>query len=139
MNEEQQAFLALMAKHAAEREASMTRRAEDFAKQCVPILAEHGVRKLRVHYSGSGDSGGVDGVEMLGDGDAVLRLDGVDAMLGGTAGVFEGLIEQILPGGFEINDGGQGTLTFDLVKGSWSLDHEENVTSVEEHHTEGKF
>lgn len=139
MNEEQKAFLEIMARYASEREASRTRLAEDFAKKCAPILAEHGVRKLRVHYSGSGDSGGVDDIEQLGDGDAVLRLDGVNSLLGDTASVLDGLIDQILPSGFEINDGGYGTLTLDVVNGKWSLDHSQNVCSTEDSHEEGRF
>ena len=148
MTDEQQAFVSLMAAMQAEREEKATRCASDFARKCVPALAKHGVRKVVIEYSGSGDSGGLDYIEALGEGEQKIPpLSGSNSQLAtmldkespGSSAVFDNMVNLILPAGFEINDGGQGKLTFDVVHGKWQLHHEDNVTSVTESDTDGEF
>lgn len=148
MNDEQKAWLELMEAARRRREETVTTCGMEFAKHCAPILGEAGVRRLEIAYSGSGDSGGVDFVEAFGDDDVRLttlcgQLGGIESLLEdkhkGAARILDNLIDMILPSGFEINDGGQGRITIDVVHGTWKLHHEENITSIEEHEVEGKF
>jgi hypothetical protein len=42
----------------------------------------------------------------------------------------ENVLYQFLPAGFEINDGGQGTLTIDTQTAKVTLAHQENYTET---------
>ena len=45
----------------------------------------------------------------------------------------------LLPAGFEINDGGQGTVTLDLVKRGYTMEHSQNYTETTSSTMEGEF
>jgi hypothetical protein len=104
-----------------------------FATETVPQLAQAGVRRIDVQYSGYGDSGAVDNVDCYGDDDQIIPverslLDGVDSV-----------VLELVPMGFENNDGGEGVLKLDLVKGSYHLHHGTRVMEVCWEDQEGKF
>ena len=44
----------------------------------------------------------------------------------------ENCLYEFLPSGFEINDGGQGTLTIDVETAKVTLHHQENYTAINE-------
>ena len=95
--------------------------------ELLPVFAKHRVTNIEAAYSGYGDSGAIDGIQFR---DAAgVRVD--------RTSIPAGLIEQLenslypfLPAGFEINDGGQGTLTVNVQAGTVKLDHQENYTET---------
>lgn len=92
----------------------------------LPVLAQAGVARVVAEYSGYGDSGAIDRI-------AYLDAQGQPVSLPGEAAVatsLENALYEFLPGGFEINEGGQGTLTLNVKDGNAVLHHEENVTEV---------
>ena len=93
--------------------------------QILPQFRRLGVANIEVSYSGYGDDGSIDGVQYRDP--TGIRVD--------RATIPEKLIESLescvyefLPAGFEINDGGQGTLTIDVPKGTVTIAHQENYT-----------
>ena len=93
--------------------------------QIIPQFHVLGVAKIQVAYSGYGDSGAIDGIQYRGP--TGIRVD--------RATIPTQLIEalercacSLLPAGFEINDGGQGTLTIDIQLAKVTIQHQENYT-----------
>ena len=93
--------------------------------EILPQFRELGVANIEVSYSGYGDSGAIDGMQYRGP--TGIRVD--------RATIPEKLIEDLescaysfLPPGFEINDGGQGTLTIDVQLAKVAIQHQENYT-----------
>jgi len=86
----------------------------------VPRLAQHGIANVEAAYSGYGDSGAIDGLQFRDR--AGVRVE--------RASIPDSLIEELescfyefLPAGFEINDGGQGTLTLDIQTAKVTIQH----------------
>jgi ABC-type uncharacterized transport system permease subunit len=95
--------------------------------QIIPRLVQHRVANVEAAYSGYGDSGAIDGIQYRDE--AGVRVD--RTML--PAPVIEQLetcIYEFLPSGFEINDGGQGTLTLEVQTGKITIQHQENFTET---------
>ena len=95
--------------------------------EILPQFRALGVADIEVAYSGFGDSGAIDGVQYRGP--TGVRVD--------RASIPAQLIEdvercayQFLPAGFEINDGGQGTLTIDVLASKVTIEHQENVAET---------
>ena len=93
--------------------------------QILPQFRELGVANIEVSYSGYGDDGSIDGVQYRDP--TGIRVD--------RATIPEKLIEaleqcvyELLPAGFEINEGGQGTLTIDVQLAKVTIQHQENYT-----------
>ena len=93
----------------------------------VPRLAQHGVSSVEAAYSGFGDSGAIDGLQFRDR--AGVRVE--------RASIPDSLIEELescfyefLPSGFEINDGGQGTLTLNIQTAKVTIQHQENFTDT---------
>ena len=91
----------------------------------LPQFRAIGVANIEVSYSGYGDDGSIDGVQYRDP--TGIRVDRVT--------IPEKLIEDLescvysfLPAGFEINDGGQGTLTIDVQLAKVAIQHQENYT-----------
>ena len=96
--------------------------------EILPTFRELGVANIEVAYSGYGDSGAIDGVQYRGP--TGIRVD--------RAPIPTQLVEDLercaysfLPPGFEINDGGQGSLTIDVQAIKVTLTHETNYTASE--------
>ena len=96
--------------------------------EILPQFRELGVANIEVAYSGYGDSGAIDGVQYRGP--TGIRVD--------RAPIPTQLVEDLercaysfLPPGFEINDGGQGSLTIDVQAIKVTLTHETNYTASE--------
>ena len=93
--------------------------------EILPRFRVLGVANIEVSYSGYGDSGAIDGVQYRGP--TGIRVD--------RASIPAQLVEDLehcaysfLPAGFEINDGGQGTLTIDVQLAKVAIQHQENYT-----------
>jgi len=105
-----------------------------FARELAPDLAAEGIRRIDIEYSGHGDSGAIDVVTAYGDSDEVqigLREPARDSVCE--------LAYELLPGGFENNEGGEGTLQLNLVDGTYHLNHGQHHRETTWSEEEGKF
>jgi hypothetical protein len=93
--------------------------------QILPQFRELGVANIEVSYSGYGDSGAIDGVQYRDK--AGIRVDRA-AVPTPLIEDLESCVYSFLPAGFEINDGGQGTLTIDVQLAKVTIQHQENYT-----------
>jgi hypothetical protein len=91
----------------------------------LPALLESGVANVEAAYSGYGDSGAIDGVQYRDNSGVRVERETIPAVL---TEKLENVLYEFLPDGFEINDGGQGTLTLDVQTSSVKLEHQENYT-----------
>ena len=91
----------------------------------LPALLESGVANVEASYSGYGDSGAIDGVQYRDKSGVRVETGTIPASLKEQ---LENVLYEFLPAGFEINDGGQGTLTLDVQTGTVKLEHQENYT-----------
>ena len=125
----------LLAHYHQTEQARMDNAKKRLRSEIIPRLRQHGVANIEAAYSGYGDSGAIDGVQFR---DAAGQR--VDRATIPTPVVeqLENAIYEFLPSGFEINDGGQGTLTLDVPTGRITLAHQENYTesrdSTREYH-----
>lgn len=95
--------------------------------EILPALRSLQVANIEAAYSGYGDSGSIDGMQFRNrDGVRIERSTIPDQMKESL----EDVVYEFLPAGFEINDGGQGTLTVDVEAGTVKLDHQENYTET---------
>jgi hypothetical protein len=108
---------------AEERERRETN--DRLRNEILPQLAALGIANIEVSYSGYGDDGAIDGCQYRDS--AGTR---VDRTLIPTSLVesLESCVYEFLPAGFEINDGGQGTLMIDVQLAKVTLQHQENYT-----------
>lgn len=121
-------FTAFLAKYHAEANARRKASDDNLKANILPALAKAGVAKVVAEYSGYGDSGAIDRISCLDSDDKRVTLTGDAACVTGL----EDALYEYLPAGFEINDGGQGTVTVLVTEGKVILDHGQNVTHVEE-------
>jgi hypothetical protein len=93
--------------------------------EILPQFAALKVANIEVAYSGYGDSGSIDGCQYRDSAGARVDRTTIPTPLIET---LEGCVYEFLPAGFEINDGGQGTVTIDIPKGTLTIAHQENYT-----------
>lgn len=86
-------------------------------------LQERGVTKVVIRYEGCGDSGGVEDVEFE-PADVALPAWIEDN--------FRDVTERYCPPGYEINEGGSGTLTVYPVRGLAELEHTDRIEDSED-------
>ena len=91
--------------------------------EIMPLLRAFGVANVEAAYSGYGDSGAIDGVQFQDKARLRVEREKISATL---TEQLENTLYEFLPAGFEINDGGQGTLTLDVQDGRITLQHQEN-------------
>jgi len=92
-----------------------------------PRLRKWGVAKVHAEYSGYGDSGCINHIAYL---DAQGQPMNMDLVRAASDPEIERVLYELLPSGFEINDGSQGTLTIDTQTAKVTLNHQENVTET---------
>lgn len=119
-------FTDFMAEYNAKMQARKAATAARLKESILPALAKAGVAKVVAEYSGYGDSGAIDGISYLDSDDKRVTLTGDAACVTGL----EDALYEYLPAGFEIDDGGRGTLTVFVKDGKVALDHNENYTDV---------
>jgi hypothetical protein len=95
--------------------------------QIIPGLVQHRVASIEAAYSGYGDSGAIDGIQYRDN--AGVRVDRT-TLPAPVVEQLENVLYELLPSGFEINDGGQGTLTIDTQTAKVTLAHQENYTET---------
>jgi len=83
------------------------------------------VANIEVSYSGYGDSGAIDGCQYRDSAGTRVDRTTIPTQLVES---LESCVYEFLPAGFEINDGGQGTLTIDVQMAKVTLQHQENYT-----------
>lgn len=112
-------------------------------------LRSLGATKVRVFYCGSGDSGGIEDVEILGSDNQPLQTDSLpNVQVMGEKGIWEGEKYQSIEtneelrldvaikdfcydrigsehAGYENNDGGEGTFLFDPESGKITWEHKD--------------
>jgi hypothetical protein len=95
--------------------------------EILPAFLPYGVANIEAAYSGYGDSGAIDGVQYRDK--SGLRVER-NAIPGTLTEKLENCIYEFLPAGFEINDGGQGTLMIDTQTAKVTIQHQENYTET---------
>ena len=93
--------------------------------EIIPALMASGIANVEAAYSGYGDSGAIDGVQFRDKSGVRVEREKIPAVL---TEKLENVLYEFLPAGFEINDGGQGTLTLDVQTSTVKLEHQENYT-----------
>ncbi len=93
--------------------------------EILPQFAALGVANIEVAYSGYGDSGAIDGCQYRDSAGSRIDRTLIPQPLIES---LESCVYEFLPAGFEINDGGQGTLTIDVQLAKVTLQHQENYT-----------
>lgn len=120
-------FTTYMQEFYRQQEQRRQARRNTLKDEILPALAKAGVDRVVAEYSGYGDSGAIDGVDYLSaDGQPV---EGAAALVSDR---LEDALYEFLPAGFEINEGGQGTLTLCVKDAKVVLEHGQNVTEVNE-------
>ena len=119
----QQILLQMQQAEQAKQEQSKHR----LRTEILPAFRALQVANIEAAYSGSGDSGAIDGVQFRDSKGMRVERSSIPGPLKES---LEDTLYEFLPAGFEINDGGQGTLTVDVEKGRLTLDHQENYTST---------
>ena len=95
-------------------------------QEVFPRLKSLGVAKVRVEYSGYGNTRAINYVEYF-DGES----QPVDVSSGWPAcsPIIEHVVHEFLPENFEAGQGGQGDVTIDIDAKTLTVEHEENYTA----------
>ena len=119
---------ALLAGYFRAEEARLETAKAKLKREIIPRLKQWGVAKVKCEYSGYGDSGCINHIAYL---DAQGQPVNMDLVRAASDPEIERVLYEFLPAGFEINDGGQGTLTIDVQASKVTLTHETNYTASE--------
>lgn len=106
------------------RELEQQKHAGEFRQTTLPLLKSLGIEKVVGGYSGYGDSGDLHDLSCVGPEAKPVEID--DAL----RATLVNFLYEYLPDGYEINDGGQGTVTFNVETVRVELEHEENYTET---------
>ena len=115
-------LIADMNRSEAERQRDNSRRLRE---EILPQFAAFGIANIEVAYSGYGDSGAIDGCQYRDSAGTRVDRTTIPTQLVES---LESCVYEFLPAGFEINDGGQGTLTIDVQMAKVTLQHQDNYT-----------
>lgn len=117
----------LMAEYRQQEHARLETAKATLKAEIIPRLKKWGVVRVMAEYSGYGDSGCINHIAYL---DAHGQPVSMDFVRAASDPQIERVLYEFLPDGFEINDGGQGDVTIDVVAGTVKLEHQENVTET---------
>jgi len=120
-------FQQIMAHYLKTERARLEQAKVTLRTQIIPRLAQHRVANIEAAYSGYGDSGAIDGIQYRDE--AGVRVDR-GSLPTPVVEQLETILYEFLPAGFEINDGGQGTLTLDTQTAKVTIQHQENFTDT---------
>ena len=115
----------LLAHYHRSEQARLEQAKAKLRAEILPALAQHRVANIEAAYSGYGDSGAIDGTQFHDPSGQRVDRATIPTLV---VEQLENCIYEFLPSGFEINDGGQGTLTLDVPTGRITLAHQENYT-----------
>lgn len=118
----------MFARHYMQEQQAHVDRAKTLLRNnIIPQLIQHAVANVEVAYSGYGDSGAIEEIQFRdADGQRVVREQIPTTLVD----ELENCVYSFLPAGFEINDGGQGTLTIDTRTAKVVIQHQENYTET---------
>jgi hypothetical protein len=110
---------------------------------CAP-LASVGIKQITWSYDGSGDSGDMEGRYITNvhgqcsEKDYAAAIKGLDQELQKqlTLEELEKAVWELLPDGFEVNDGGYGEVILDTAARAISVQHNARITETEYSETE---
>lgn len=97
----------------------------DNLKELALKLHSEGVKSIHVNYSGEGDSGDIDYLHLV-------RAFGAYILTHEESELIKEITYQFLPSGFEIDDGGQGEVTFDIASCTIKVEHKQRYTEYTE-------
>jgi len=117
----------LLAHYHQSEQARLERAKATLRAEVLPALRNHRVATVEAAYSGYGDSGAIDGVQYR---DAAGERVDRSTIAQPLVEQLENCVYEFLPSGFEINDGGQGTLTIDTQTAKVTIQHQENYTET---------
>jgi hypothetical protein len=106
----------------------------DLKTKIIPRLEQLGIAAVQATYSGYGDSGSIQTIDYL---DATHKPVDIERVAPTITPEVERALDQFLPDGFEINEGGQGDITIEVRKGVVRIEHQENYTQT--HDTTEEF
>ena len=119
-------FQQILAHYHQSEQARLEQAKAKLRTEILPALVQHRVANVEAAYSGYGDSGAIDGLQFR---DAAGQRVDREAIPTTLVEQLENVLYEFLPAGFEINDGGQGTLTIDTQAGKVTIQHQENYTA----------
>ena len=115
----------LLAHYHQSEQARLEQAKAKLRTEILPALVQHRVANVEAAYSGYGDSGAIDGTQFRDAAGQRVDRETIPATL---VEQLENVLYEFLPAGFEINDGGQGTLTIDTQTAKVTIKHQENYT-----------
>ena len=118
-------FQQILAHYHQSEQARLEQAKAKLRTEILPALVQHRVANVEAAYSGYGDSGAIDGTQFR---DAAGQRVDRETIPTTLVEELENVLYEFLPAGFEINDGGQGTLTVDTQTAKVTLQHQENYT-----------
>ena len=118
-------FQQILAHYHQSEQARLEQAKAKLRTEILPALAQHRVANVEAAYSGFGDSGAIDGTQFRDAAGQRVDRETIPATL---VEELENVLYEFLPAGFEINDGGQGTLTLDTQTAKVTIKHQENYT-----------
>ena len=127
MTDLQMNFAETMAKWQAEREAAN----KAARSELLPLLRSLGITEVTAEYEGYGDSGNIEDVTVQPAG--IALPDELRTKLGD----FAWSVAYHQHPGFENNEGGYGTLTWDLRNDSITLDHADRYVECSHSYDDG--
>jgi len=98
-------------------------------QEVFPRLKSLGVAKIKVEYSGYGNTRAINYVEYF---DAESQPVDVSSGWPACGPVIEHVVHEFLPENFEAGQGGQGDVTIDIDAKTLTVEHEENYVAVRE-------
>ena len=116
----------LLAHYHQSEQARLEQAKAKLRTEILPALVQHRVANVEAAYSGYGDSGAIDGLQYRDAAGQRVDRETIPATL---VEQLENVLYEFLPAGFEINDGGQGTLTIDTQTAKVTIQHQENYTA----------
>lgn len=119
-------FQQIIAHYHQSEQARLEQAKAKLRTEILPALVQHRVANVEAAYSGYGDSGAIDGLQYR---DAAGQRVDRASLPPDVIEELENCVYEFLPAGFEINDGGQGTLTLDVLASKVTIQHQENYTA----------
>lgn len=125
--------------HLRQREAAKAQSAQRLKDAC-PALASLGVTNIIWAYDGEGDSGSMQDITVTGSGTAPKTIDALKELLKGfdpetceklNWDKLKDAVWDLIPDGFENNDGGYGEVELKTTTGSIQVRHNQRITDVE--------
>jgi hypothetical protein len=118
-------FQQIIAHYHQSEQARLEQAKAKLRTEILPALVQHRVANVEAAYSGYGDSGAIDRLQYR---DAAGQRVDRASLPPDVIEELENCVYEFLPAGFEINDGGQGTLTLDTQTAKVTIKHQENYT-----------